>query len=143
MRTMAMLDAPPRSDSIWPMNALSLPSSMFVVDMDVPPSKSYSLNKRSPGNAVEYTSVGSAIMPADRLSRVLAEQLHPAAQVIPALVNLNMPPTCLRRNQARCLRWVKNRPDGPEIRLPLYPRKRTQVGHRVRSEMCQQRTSVE
>ena len=22
--------------------------------------------------------------------------------------------------------WVKNRPDGPEIRLPLYPRKRTQ-----------------
>src|SRR6266403_2083673 len=107
MRTMAMLDAPPRSDSILPMNALSLPSSMFVVDMDVPPSKSYSLNQRSPGNAVEYTSVGSAIMPAETLSRVLAEQLHPAAQVIPALVNLNMPPTCLRRNQARCLRWVK------------------------------------
>src|SRR5258705_5665980 len=46
-------------------------------------------------------------MPAETLSRVLAEQLHPAAQVIPALVNLNMPPTCLRRNQARCLRWVK------------------------------------
>src|SRR6266403_5181356 len=46
MRTMAMLDAPPRSDSIWPMNALSLPSSMFVVDMDVPRSKSYSLNQR-------------------------------------------------------------------------------------------------
>src|SRR5258708_1006897 len=103
MRTMAMLDAPPRSDSIWPMNALSLPSSMFVVDMDVPPSKSYSLN------AVEYTRVGSAIMPAETLSRVLAEQLHPAAQVIPALVNLNMPPTGLRRNQARCLRWVKLR----------------------------------
>src|SRR6266403_5967052 len=46
MRTMAMLDAPPRSDSIWPMNALSLPSSMFVVDMDVPRSKSYALNQR-------------------------------------------------------------------------------------------------
>src|SRR5258707_15797559 len=45
-------------------------------------------------------------MPAETLSRVLAEQLHPAAQVIPALVNLNMPPTGLRRNQARCLRWV-------------------------------------
>src|SRR5260221_4688488 len=103
MRIMAMLDAPPRSDSIWPMNALSLPSSMFVVDMDVPPSKSYSLN------AVEYTRVGSAIMPAETLSRVLAEQLHPAAQVIPALVNLNMPPTGLRRNQVRCLRWGQSR----------------------------------
>src|SRR5258706_6051639 len=79
MRTMAMLDAPPRSDSIWPMNALSLPSSMFVVDMDVPPSKSYSLN------AVEYPRVGSAIMPAQTLSRVLAEQLHPAAQVNPGI----------------------------------------------------------
>src|SRR5258707_2340076 len=79
MRTMAMLDAPPRSDSIWPMNALSLPSSMFVVDMDVPPSKSYSLN------AVEYTRVGSVIMPAETLARVLAEQLHPAAQVKPGI----------------------------------------------------------
>src|SRR5258706_3941669 len=43
------------------------------------PSKSYSLN------AVEYTRVGSAIMPAETLSRVLAEQLHPAAQVNPGI----------------------------------------------------------
>ena len=42
-------------------------------------------------------------MPAETLSRVLAEQLHPAAQVIPALVNLNMPPTGLRRNHSRAL----------------------------------------
>ncbi len=42
----------------------------------------------------------------------------------------------------QCLRWVINRPDGPEIRRPLYPRKRTQVGHRAMSEMCSQlRTS--
>ena len=31
-------------------------------------------------------------------------------------------------------------PDGPEIRLPLYPRKRTQVGHRAMSEKCQEET---
>src|SRR5258705_8558743 len=31
-------------------------------------------------------------------------------------------------------------PDGPEVRLPLYPRKRTQVGHQAMSEKCQQET---
>jgi len=36
--------------------------------------------------------------------------------------------------------WVINGPDGPEIRLPLFPRKRTQVGHRAMSVSCQQRT---
>src|SRR6266404_4551029 len=33
-----------------------------------------------------------------------------------------------------------NRPDGPEIRLPLFPRKRTQVGHRAMSG-CHEETS--
>src|SRR5258708_32850141 len=33
-----------------------------------------------------------------------------------------------------------NGPDGPEIRLPLFPRKRTQVGHRAMSVSCQQET---
>jgi hypothetical protein len=66
-------------------------------------------------------NIGSAIMPAETLSRVLAEQLHPAAQVIPALVNLNMPPTGLRRNQARCLRWVKLRSLSAQLGSPLYP----------------------
>src|SRR5712671_5724795 len=37
--------------------------------------------------------------------------------------------------------WVINGPGGPEIRLPLYPRKRTQVGHRAMSEKCQKATS--
>src|SRR5258708_17885178 len=32
--------------------------------------------------------------------------------------------------------WVKSCPDGPEVRLPLYPRKRTQLGHRAMSETC-------
>jgi hypothetical protein len=31
-------------------------------------------------------------------------------------------------------------PDGPEIQLPFYPRKRTQVGHRVMSEKGQLQT---
>src|SRR5258705_13862053 len=35
---------------------------------------------------------------------------------------------------------VKRRPDGPEVRLPLYPRKRTQLGHRAMSEKCQEET---
>src|SRR5258705_2927269 len=39
-----------------------------------------------------------------------------------------------------CPLWVRSCPDGPEVRLPLYPRKRTQVGHRAMSEECQQRT---
>src|ERR1700719_1418930 len=30
----------------------------------------------------------------------------------------------------------KSCPDGPELRLPFCPRKRTQVGHRVRSVSC-------
>src|SRR6267143_5046939 len=34
--------------------------------------------------------------------------------------------------------WVKNGPDDPEIRLPLFPQKRTQVGHRAMSGSCQQ-----
>jgi hypothetical protein len=29
-----------------------------------------------------------------------------------------------------------NGPDGPEMRLPLFPRKRTQVGHRAMSGSC-------
>src|SRR5712672_1458870 len=37
---------------------------------------------------------------------------------------------------------VKSCPDGPEVQLPLYPRKRTQVGHRAMSEKCQQRKSA-
>src|SRR5258708_35865101 len=36
--------------------------------------------------------------------------------------------------------WVINGPDGPEIRLPLFHRKRTQVGHRAMSGSCQFRT---
>src|SRR6266446_10676487 len=36
--------------------------------------------------------------------------------------------------------WVKSCPDGPEVQLPLYPRKRTQVGHRAMSEKCQHET---
>jgi len=33
-----------------------------------------------------------------------------------------------------------NGPGGPEIRLPLFPPKRTQVGYRVVSEKCQRET---
>ena len=36
--------------------------------------------------------------------------------------------------------WVKTGPDGPEIRLPLFPQKRTQVGHRAMSGSCQFQT---
>jgi len=35
---------------------------------------------------------------------------------------------------------VKSCPDGPEVQLPLCPRKRTQLGHRVRSEKCHKAT---
>src|SRR5258705_11698118 len=40
----------------------------------------------------------------------------------------------------RVLLWVKSCPDGPEVRLPLYPRKRTQLGHRAMSDKCHERT---
>src|SRR6476660_5077979 len=33
-----------------------------------------------------------------------------------------------------------NGPGGPEIRLPLFPRKRTQVGHPAMSVWCHKRT---
>src|SRR5258705_4993403 len=36
---------------------------------------------------------------------------------------------------------VKNGPDGSELRLPLFPRKRTQVGHRAMSGLCHNPTS--
>src|SRR5258705_9057466 len=42
--------------------------------------------------------------------------------------------------QEGCMNWVKSCPDGPEVQLPLYPRKRTQVGHRAMPEKCQQRS---
>jgi hypothetical protein len=40
--------------------------------------------------------------------------------------------------RVRC--GVKSCPDGREVRLPLSPRNRTQVGHRLRSVWCQIRT---
>jgi hypothetical protein len=36
---------------------------------------------------------------------------------------------------------VKSCPDSPEVQLPLYPRKRAQLGHGGMSEKCQFRTS--
>src|SRR6202140_3800588 len=32
--------------------------------------------------------------------------------------------------------WVKRRHGGPEMRLPVCPHKRTQLGHRAMSETC-------
>jgi hypothetical protein len=37
------------------------------------------------------------------------------------------------------LLWVINGPDGPEIRLPLFTRNRTEVGRRAASEKGQNR----
>jgi len=39
--------------------------------------------------------------------------------------------------------WVINGSNGPEMRLPLYTRKRTQVGHRGMSVSCQEATSFD
>jgi hypothetical protein len=43
----------------------------------------------------------------------------------------------------RCPLRVNSRPEGLRMRLPLYPRKRTQNGHRVMSVSCQTRKSRE
>jgi hypothetical protein len=40
-----------------------------------------------------------------------------------------------------CPHGVKSCPDSPEVQLPLYTRKRTQLGHRAMSEKCQEATS--
>src|SRR5258708_18523679 len=50
--------------------------------------------------------------------------------------------TAPRAAYAQSPRWVKSCPDSPKDRLPLYPRKRTQDGHRAMSEKCQQRKSA-
>src|ERR1700722_3257988 len=42
--------------------------------------------------------------------------------------------------RSRRLLWVKSCPDGLEMRLPPYTRKRIQLGHRCRSVQCQQQT---
>src|SRR5260370_3951494 len=49
-------------------------------------------------------------------------------------------PKCKREGVAEDRFGSKSCPDGPEVQLPLYPRKRTQVGHRAMSEKCQQQT---
>ena len=38
--------------------------------------------------------------------------------------------------------WVNSSPHVPGIQLPLYPGKRTQVGHRASSGLCQIQTHV-
>src|SRR5258708_2483368 len=48
--------------------------------------------------------------------------------------------TAPRAAYAQSPRWVKSCPDSPKDRLPLYPRKRTQDGHRAMSEKCQFQT---
>jgi hypothetical protein len=39
-------------------------------------------------------------------------------------------------HHARFPKWVKSCPDWSEVRLPLHPRKRTQLGHHAMSEKC-------
>src|SRR5258706_6003222 len=46
----------------------------------------------------------------------------------------------LWRRGGRVSFGVKSCPDGPEVRLRLYPRKRTQLGHRAMSALCQELT---
>jgi hypothetical protein len=58
------------------------------------------------------------------------------ASLILILSDINMPE--ISGLEPRSVKGLINGPDGPEIRLPLYPRKRTQVGHRVRSETTSQ-----
>ena len=51
-----------------------------------------------------------------------------------------MPQPATDDDQVECPSWVKSCPDGPEVRLQLCPRKRTQIGHRAMSEKCQKPT---
>src|SRR5258707_10890176 len=52
------------------------------------------------------------------------------------MVNLR----CGNSELRACPKWVQSCPDSPKDRLPLYTRKRTQVGHRAMSEKCHERT---
>ena len=64
----------------------------------------------------------------DRECSATREPLHPAAQLIPALVNLKMHPTGLTLDQARCLRWVKSAVLSLCQPLLVYPHQRTSSG---------------
>src|SRR3981189_1838751 len=61
----------------------------------------------------------------------------------PIRANIVGPPDVATKTKAStpaCHSGVKSCPDGPEVQLPLYPRKRSQVGHRAMSEKCQEET---
>src|SRR5260370_40442320 len=66
---------------------------------------------------------------------------RPFASRTCAVIDARGKVTIRSERQTQCPNRVKSCPDGPEVRLQLYPRKRTQLGHHAMSEKCQQRKS--
>jgi len=70
--------------------------------------------------------------------------IRPTAPAVASLIlilsDINMPE--ISGLEPRSVKGLINGPDGPEIRLPLFPRKRTQVGHRAMSGSCQRTKSL-
>src|SRR5260370_39718826 len=64
---------------------------------------------------------------------------RPFASRTCAVIDARGKVTIRSERQTQCPNRVKSCPDGPEVRLQLYPRKRTQLGHHAMSEKCQQR----
>src|SRR5258708_6726922 len=87
--------------------------------------------------AVDSMATPTAAHIARSARRLLRDAEQQKYSEIAALVSVTVGRERFRNAEPRFhTAWVKSRPHGPEVQLPLYPRKQTSRGHRGMSALC-------